>query len=81
VPTTSHSAEQRARRVSRNTDRGFVIGVVMAAWWLHRAHGEDSYAKDLLRETFGLAGIDEARRLARRESYDFRRGFWAEVKR
>lgn len=59
----------------------FDLGVLWAAWWLHHGHGEDTYAEDFLIETFGANGIARTQRLAAREDYRFRRGFWAEVKR
>jgi len=54
----------------------FVIGVMHSAWWLHQSHGADSYAEELLMETFGAQGYRRIRRLAREESFDFSRHFW-----
>lgn len=61
--------------------RGFDIGVIYAAWWLESAHGEDTYAADMLREAVGRHGVGRIQRLAQREGYHFRRGFWARVRR
>lgn len=52
------------------------LGVLYAAWWLHKLHGEDSYATELLMEWCGQPGLNRMRALARREQYKFRRGFW-----
>ena len=61
-------AENRANR------RGFLLGVLYAAWHLHRGHGEDTYAEELLTQT---APISTLKRLAHTEDYQFQRGFWA----
>jgi hypothetical protein len=61
------SAQERAER------RSFLLGVMWAAWWLHSGHGEDSYAAWLLRESMP---VDTARRMARKEQFQFKRGFW-----
>lgn len=53
---------------------GFVLGVVHAAWFLHRMHGDDQNAEELLLELG--PSIDTLRRLARKEEYCFKRGFW-----
>jgi hypothetical protein len=60
---------------------GFDRGVLFAAWWLHYAHGEDTYAADLLIEAVGRPGLDRMRRMARRDGFRFARGFWSDVKR
>ncbi len=57
----------------------FVLGVVHAAWCLHRMHGEDSYAEELLLELG--PSIGSLRRLAHREEYVFARGFWSALER
>lgn len=54
-------------------DRGFILGILFAAWHLNRV-GEDTYAEELM-ESAG--SVSEFQRLARREGYSFRRGFWA----
>jgi len=58
--------------------RGFLLGIIWSAWFLHSGHGEDTYAEELLRES---ADIDVLQRLACREQYHFKRGFWAEIRR
>jgi hypothetical protein len=63
------------------SDREFLLGILWSVWWLHSAHGEDTYAEDLLLETVGSACIERMRRLAIREQYHFKRGFWAELRR
>lgn len=62
-------------------DREFVIGLVWAAYWLDRWHGEDRYAGDMLVEALGQKDLGYAQRVARAEEYRFRRGFWARLKR
>ena len=58
---------------------GFVLGVIHAAWFLHRMHGQDTLAADLLLELGpSTAGLQ---RIARHEEYAFKRGFWADVHR
>jgi hypothetical protein len=57
----------------RAEQRGFLFGVMWAAWWLHSGHGEDTYAADLLRESMSAS---TARRIARQQDYLFKRGFW-----
>lgn len=63
------------------TDRGFVLGVLWSVWWLHSAHGEDTYAQDLLIESVGCNGLVAMQRIAAREEYHFQRGWWADTKR
>lgn len=62
-----------------NSQRDFELGVLWSVWWLHSAHGEDTYAEDLLIESVGSDSVARMRRLAHREAYAFKRGFWAEV--
>ena len=65
-------SERRAER------RGFLIGTLFAAWHLHRGHGEDTYAEELLTQA---APISTFKRLAHAEDYQFQRGFWASCER
>ena len=53
------------------------LGVLYAVWWLHYAHGEDTYATELLLEWCGGRGVRRMQALARREDYTFRSGFWS----
>lgn len=61
-------------------DHGADLGVLYAAWWLSRAHGEDSYATTLLIEWCGRRGLPRMQALAHKEQYTFRRGFWTAAK-
>ncbi len=58
--------------------RDFLLGVIVSAWHLHVGHGEDTYAEEIL---LNAASAETMRRLARKEDYQFKRGFWAELKR
>lgn len=50
----------------------------MAAWHLQHGHGEDTYAEELI----AMAGpLETLRRLAKAEDYQFKRGFWATLRR
>lgn len=69
--------EPKRTRVQRKADRAFVIGLIWSAWWLSKMHGEDTYAMDLLRES--LTDLEYVRRVAQKEQYHFRRGFWPEL--
>ncbi len=62
----------------RSEQREFLLGVLWSAWWLHRSHGEDQLAEWLMNET---APISTFQRLARAEEYQFKRGFWARMRR
>jgi hypothetical protein len=66
---------------ARTADLDFRLGVLWAAWWLQSGHGEDTYAKDLLIESVGRSGVASMQRLAAREEYRFRRGFWVGLRR
>lgn len=63
---------------NRTERRGFLLGTLFAAWHMHRGHGEDTYAEELLTQA---APISTFKRLARAEDYQFRRGFWASCER
>lgn len=59
--------------------RGFVLGVVHAAWFLNRMHGEDGLAEELLLELG--PSLPRLQRIASSEDYRFKAGFWATLKR
>ena len=59
--------------------RGARLATLFAAWHLYCGHGEDTYAEELLMQFDG--DIARWQRLARREDYHFRRGFWAGLRR
>lgn len=61
---------------NRDERRGFCLGVLWAAWWLHYGHGEDSMAADMLVESMPAL---TARRMAREQDYQFKRGFWQQA--
>lgn len=70
-----------ADRAVRKGERDFLLGVLWSTWWLHKSHGEDTYAQDILIESVGRHGLAAIRRLAQREQYQFERGFWPGVQR
>lgn len=63
----------------RDRRSGFVLGVLHAAWFLNYMHGEDSFAEELLLELG--PSIDALQRLARAEEYQFKAGFWSQLRR
>lgn len=65
--------------MTRNDEqRGFLFGILWAAWWLQSGHGEDQYAEWLIRE---VGGVSTIKRMAHKHDYHFKRGFWADLER